>query len=264
MPKRLESRCLDEITSRKAREVMRRTGAVVLPVGTVELHGPHMPMGCDGFITKAFAVKLAEKVDALVAPLESYSFIGATSRFAGGVSVPFSASMESLRNIVRGLIASGFKKIIIVSFHWPNTTAIDAVAREMFEETGIPVLGLRGQSVITDELVREVLGRDAGQAEESILCAGALKILGKLDLVDVASWKDKPYAPYGPASLKRLQKVGTIGYYFTDELSHVPPSAGVDPDKGAEIIDRAAARLKGVVADLDDYIKYLRKKYHRI
>lgn len=259
----LGSRFLDEMTSREAKEVMDRTSAVILPVGTVELHGTHLPMGCDGFIAAAFAVKLAEKIDALVAPLEHYSFIGATSKFPGGVSVPYSASMEFLRHIVRGLAATGFRKIILVSFHYPNAIACDAVAREMFEETGLPVVNLRVHAIVSKELVKSVIGEKDDNFEEAALCAGALKILGKLDLVEPAAWRDAPFVPV-EESARRVLKAGAAGYYFTSENSHVPQRAGVDPGMGVEIIERATDKLKGIVADLDDYMAYLRKTYGRV
>lgn len=260
MAKKLKSRCLDEITSRQAAEVMRRTGTVILPVGTVELHGTHLPMGCDGFISKAFAVRLAEKIDALVAPLESFSFIGATSKFPGGASVPFSASMEFLRHVVRGLVATGFEKIILVSFHGPNAIALDAVAREMFEETGLPVANLRVFSIVNEKLVEAVIGEKDDNYLEATLCAGALRILGRPDLVEPGRWKDAQYVPVEPPSVKRLMKAATVGYHFRSENSHVPPRAGVEADDGVEIIERATDSLKGIAADLDDYAKFLRKR----
>mgnify|MGYP001157877838 CR=1 FL=1 len=264
MAETLKSRFLNEITSRQAAEVIRRTSAVILPVGTVELHGPHLPMGCDGFISKAFAVKLADRIDALIAPMEHYSYIGATSKFPGGVSVPFSASMEFLRHVVSGLLATGFKHILMISFHWPNAVALDAVAREMFERTGVPVVNLRPQSIITAEIARSVTDDESSADDESLLCAGALQILGLLDLVDPASWPDEKYVPVEPESLRRVQKIGNVGYYFTDELSHVPPSAGIDPGKGAAIIERAADKLAGLLDDLGGYADYLRDRYGKI
>jgi len=179
------------------------------------------------------------------------------------VSVPYSASMEFLRSVVRGLAATGFRKILMVSFHYPNAIACDAVAREMFEETGLPVANLRVHSIVDPELVRSVIGDKDDNFEEAALCAGALKILGKLHLIDPKEWRDTQFVPIDE-SAKRVLKVAATGYYFASENSHIPPRAGVEPEMGVRIIEKATDKLKGIVADLDDYIGYLRKTCGRV
>lgn len=253
----LRSRFLHEITSRQAAEVMARTSTVILPVGTVELHGSHMPAGCDTFISAAFAQRLAEKIDALVAPPEHYSFIGATSNFRGGVSVSFEASIRFLKDIVRGFIKSGFRKILLISVHYPNATTLDAVSRDIFAESGVPVMNISPGLMFDPELTAEVLGSADGSLVETTLLAGALKILGKSDLIDPGSWKDEEKVPVGPESLRRLGRVGSVGYYFRSERSHQPSRAGVEADRGVEIIDRAVEAAKSVSDDLDEYMKFL-------
>ena len=261
MPEKLKSRFLDELTARQAQTVMKRTGMVILPVGTLELHGPHMPLGCDGFITQALAFKIAEKADCLVAPLEPFSFIGGTSRFKGGVSVPFSASMEFLKHIVRALIAGGFRKIVLMSAHMPNATALTAVAREMFEETGLPILNLRPFSLIDDEMIADVLGSAEDALMEATLLAGSLKVLGKDYLIEPGKWKHVDTVPLTPESARRLMRVANVGFYYTSEMSHQPPRAGVDPDKGVILLERGADRAKNIGKDMDDYIKWLDKTF---
>ncbi len=259
MPEKLKSRFLNEITSRQAAAVMARNSTVILPVGTVEMHGPHMPMGCDGFIAVAFAKLLAERIDCLIAPQEPYSYIGATSKFPGGVSVSYSTSIDFTKHIVRGLIASGFAKVIIVSFHYPNRTSMNVVVRDLFEETGVPVININPDVAFKEELIREILGDVDDPAVEAALLAGALKILGKLDLIDPHAWTDETFVPVEPESLRRLQRMGAVGYYFRTEMTHQPPRAGIDPDRGAEILTRAVDSVESISRDLDEYIRFLEK-----
>lgn len=254
------SRFLDELPSAEAARVMARTSAVILPVGTVELHGPHLPLACDGLISQAFALKLAEKIDALVAPVEPYSFIGATSKFPGGVSVPFSASIEFLKHIVRGLLASGFEKIFLISFHYPNAVALTAVARDMFEETGVPVVNIRPASVVPDELRAKYVDPADGPLCEATLLAGAMRILGKEHLIDVEAWKDADLEHPEPEALRRVMKFGNVGHHYPSEMCHQPPRANVDPGKGAAMLEEAAESCANIADDLGVYIEYLRKK----
>ncbi|MHC4712390.1 MAG: creatininase family protein [Planctomycetota bacterium] len=253
----LKSRLLNEMTWREADEIVRRTSTVILPVGTVEMHGRHMPMGCDGFISEALAVRLADKIDAAVAPTLHYSFTGANSKVPGGASVPFSSSIEFVKEVVKGLINAGFRKVFLISVHYPNRMAFGVVAREIFELTKVPVVNIHLDILFDPDTLREVLGSDDDALAEATLLAGALRILGREHLIDTASWPDEQLVPPGPESLIRLTRIGSVGFYYPSERAHQPSRAGVEAAKGVEIIERAADKLAPAAGDLDDYIKYL-------
>ncbi len=255
------SRFLDEIPSREAEEVIRRTATVILPVGTVEMHGTHMPLGCDGFISQAVALRLAERIDALVAPLECYSYIGATRGFPGGVSVPYTASIEFLKHVVRGLVAAGFRKVILISVHAPNDAALAIVSREIFEETHVPVAGIPGGRLFDEAVLAPDLDAGDDPLAEATLLAGALEILGKASIITPSEWADAEYVPPGPPSLLRLMRLARVGHYYTDSDTHQPSRAGVVAAKGVAVIERFVESLKSIGAELDDYEKYLRRAF---
>lgn len=85
-----------------------RADAIVLPVGTTEVHGPHLPYGTDKLIAQAGAVLVAEKTDALVAPAFSYTWSGATRSLPGTLSLPVETVIPLVRQLCLSFIEQGF------------------------------------------------------------------------------------------------------------------------------------------------------------
>ncbi|GAG06965.1 unnamed protein product, partial [marine sediment metagenome] len=77
----------DTMTSVEMAAHRRRNGIVLLPVGSFEMHGVHVGMSCDTFVTLAACRVLAEEWDAIVMPPIHYTFAGATAPFPGTVDV---------------------------------------------------------------------------------------------------------------------------------------------------------------------------------
>ncbi|MDO6459355.1 creatininase [Granulosicoccaceae sp. 1_MG-2023] len=112
---------------------------LLLPVGSHEQHGPHLPMGCDAILADAMAVRLAEKLDGLVLPVLSYGY-KSQARSGGGEHIPGTISLDGasltlqVRDILRGIFYHGVRKIVVLNGHaenqWFLTEAIDLALRE--------------------------------------------------------------------------------------------------------------------------------------
>jgi len=104
---------------------LRQSGSrlvALLPVGAVEPHGPHLPLGTDVIISTsacaAAAALLEEKgVRALVAPGVAYGVTDCASAFAGAVSVEGGALTAFLRAVIDGLLRDGFAHVCVVNNH---------------------------------------------------------------------------------------------------------------------------------------------------
>jgi len=106
---------------------------LILPVGAVEQHGPHLPLGTDGFIPYELAKRVAPGRGAIVAPP---IFYGAYSRprTGGGRHFPGSVGLpgHTLEAVVAGLVADwmrqGFRKVAVLNGHFENAwTLLEAV-----------------------------------------------------------------------------------------------------------------------------------------
>jgi creatinine amidohydrolase len=113
---------------------LRRSPTVLIPLGATEQHGPHAPFGTDSILATEVCVRVARRVDALVAPAVPYGISGDHRGFAG---VPY-VSVETLGRVIRDLAVSfttgGFKDVIFVNGHYTNTIALQGALFEADDE----------------------------------------------------------------------------------------------------------------------------------
>jgi creatinine amidohydrolase len=117
------SSLLAERTSSGVRELLSTGRAVALvPVGSVEPHGPHLPLGTDTLLgeetaRRAVEALAAQGVEALVAPSVPYGVTDFAEGFAGAVSIAAPALVAYLDAVTKGLLAAGFAHVCWVSNH---------------------------------------------------------------------------------------------------------------------------------------------------
>ena len=120
-------------------------GAVVLiPVGALEQHGRHLPLGVDYMLAEAVALATAEHVDAVVAPPFVYGYksqlrTGGGPQFPGTVGLDGHSLSSAIGDVLRGLVRGGADNLAIVDGHYENqmflTDACDLAIRE-FRQSG--------------------------------------------------------------------------------------------------------------------------------
>ena len=112
---------LDELTTEEARALGRNSVAIV-PVGSVEPHGPHLPLGTDTTISveasvRAVALLAARGVEALVAPSIPYGVTDYARGFPGALSIPPAVLTGFLQAVVHALLGEGFSHVCLVNNH---------------------------------------------------------------------------------------------------------------------------------------------------
>ncbi|MDQ0252790.1 creatinine amidohydrolase [Evansella vedderi] len=114
-------------------EKIKEKKVAILPVGAVEAHGPHLPLGTDNFLAERLSEKVAERVDAFVLPTLPYGQVWSLKNFPGSINV----SNESLTNILvdigESLFRQGFQIFALVNGHLGNAVALKEAARKLYE-----------------------------------------------------------------------------------------------------------------------------------
>ena len=78
----------EDLTVLEFKESLKETkGVAIIPIGCLEKHGYHMPLGTDMFIAKTIAEKAAEKEEALVVPIAPYGIISEAQHRYGCLSI---------------------------------------------------------------------------------------------------------------------------------------------------------------------------------
>ena len=90
---------------------------MIVPVGALEAHGPHLPLGADQIQAESTADALAVRVGALIAPTLPYGYCAGTRPFPGTVSLSIATLSRVVRELVEELARTGFRRVLILSGH---------------------------------------------------------------------------------------------------------------------------------------------------
>ncbi|MFR5266384.1 creatininase [Clostridium sp.] len=146
-----------EFNERKDKDI------VILPVGSVEQHGPHLPLYTDTIISEGFSKLLADKVNGIVMPPINYGYksqptSGGGPLFPGTIDLNGTTLIALVKDIIEELIRDGVKKIVLVNSHFENQAflleAIDLVSRTMPE--GTKIIMMSWWDLITQKTIDKV------------------------------------------------------------------------------------------------------------
>src|SRR6266542_614602 len=114
-----------------------KSPVVIVPVGSIEQHGPHCPPDVDISIPFHLAVAVAQAIDdfpVLVAPPVSYGFTHYNMGFLGTITLSLETFIAMLCDICRSLKANGFERIVLVNGHGGNVAPQRAASVKLSEE----------------------------------------------------------------------------------------------------------------------------------
>jgi creatinine amidohydrolase/Fe(II)-dependent formamide hydrolase-like protein len=123
---------LGELTWPEASERFRQVDVALLPVGSLEQHGPHLPLDTDAFDAELTARRVAaacSRPRPLVLPLVPYGVSYAHEDFAGTVGVSPDTLARMVHEIGLGVAREGITKLVIVNGHGGNGPALHFAAQ---------------------------------------------------------------------------------------------------------------------------------------
>ena len=144
----------DNLTSRELGALAENNAVVLIPTGSTEQHGPHLPVGTDAILATWFAELtaqgLVEKgVPAVVAPTFAIANSMHHMNFPGSLSLRPRTYMAALEEQCRAIAAHGFKRIAIINGHGGNIAPSKAALVDINIELGFPVYFL--EYIVVDE-----------------------------------------------------------------------------------------------------------------
>ena len=122
---------LARLTWLEAKQAAEDGRLVIVPTGATEAHGPHLPLDTDTHQVEEVSLRLAERVDALVAPAVSYGYSTMFGGYTGTVSLSAETYEQVVFEVGSGLIEGGFRRIMILNGNRPNGTCNDVAARRL-------------------------------------------------------------------------------------------------------------------------------------
>jgi len=136
-----------KMTWEEVRDAVNEDYGVLLPVGSTEQHGPHLPLATDVLIPLSIAKGVADRTRNLIAPPIAYGYqskplSGGGQSFPGTVSLRGATLIAVMREIIIDLIRSGFKKITVMNWHYENAGFTYEGADLAMQDTNDPAVRL--------------------------------------------------------------------------------------------------------------------------
>jgi creatinine amidohydrolase len=132
------------MTSPEVRQACREAhGVAIIPVGAVEVHGPHLPVGTDSFETFEIGLRAARQAGVVMTPMVWFGNSRAFMDFPGSIAVRPEVLKELIKDIALSLLHHGFDRIVILDGHGGNYGVLETLIEEIHLETGAVICHAR-------------------------------------------------------------------------------------------------------------------------
>ena len=125
------TRSIYDLVSPDVAAVVAESRTAVIPFGSVEQHGPHLPCGTDTMAAEVVGRTLAERLGALYVPFGPYGVTPIHAGHPGTINLRRSTFEALLTDICEELIGMGVTRFVFVNWHEGNIASMDGVATEI-------------------------------------------------------------------------------------------------------------------------------------
>ena len=240
------------LTPPEFKKLAKEEKVCILPIGSLERHGEHMPFGTDGLTAHKVSVLAAEKEPCVVFPAYWFGQVHEASCFTGTVNFPTDLLCKMLETLLDQIAHNGFEKILLVSGHGGNAHFLDYFMMSQMERdvnyTLYYAFTLSGPRFNALDIWDAPGGGHADESETSMIMAvapGTVKMEQQIFPEPILPGED----------LKHLWEKGILTplwWYgmYPENVSGTPSAATVE--KGQKALDAA-------VEDIADVIRTVKK-----
>lgn len=230
----------------------RADAVIVQPVGSIEQHGPHLPLDTDSFTSEAIALRAAAAAPfpVLVLPTVWWGVSEYWMGFGGTIALQPGVLADLLADILGAVARNGFRRALLLNGHGGNPGTMHTVAVRLLGR-GVKVVGVNYWALVRD-LLTEKSRADRGSIGHAGEVETSLQLALRPDLVRA------DLAPREGTEVPR----SALGKKWGDILI-APPDPGVESPLGVygaaaaasasfgeEILEMATSRLVELLSDL--------------
>ncbi len=162
-----KERRLQNLTWEEVRELVTETeGTIILPIGSTEQHGRHLPVGSDTYVALTLAEDAGERTEVAVAPPLWFGWSPHHMVLPGTITVRPEVLVELVYDVVKSLKEHGFERFILLNGHRiVNITWLQIVGERAKRELGVKVV-IFDPGYMSKEFGSELGWGELGHAEE--------------------------------------------------------------------------------------------------
>ncbi len=189
---------MSQLTMPEFEAALAKTTTVIIPFGSVEEHGPHLPLSTDTLHAQEVAARAAERYPLLVAPPVHYGLCRSTSEHPGTISISGNTVRALALDVGKDLYRQGCRQLILLTGHAGGThvAALIEAGEQLLRELPeirvavVNVLDLLREALKqAPDLVRTPGDSHAGEVETAIMLAAHPKLVSGTAL---AEWPTFP------------------------------------------------------------------------
>jgi len=253
---------LEEMSWTEVQEMMKTENTVLIPTGSVEVEGPHLPLAVDSIVAMEIARRVADRVeDTVVAPLVNVTYSDWHMGFPGTMTLSMPTHMQVLKEICQSLIHHGFKRFFFVNSHVGNDSAIWTVGNEIAKTSSA-----RAGMVSIWALCTEMGKKIPELKENTFLHAGEIMtsvvMAIRPDLVNM----DQAVVEYLKPEIDSFKQVLSSKLKYKDHIFSAYYMSNEVTESGVMGDPTAASKEKGeiVIKHLVDYIGEVVEEFKKL
>lgn len=236
----LRTRKLEEMNWMEfKRLVPKKTDAVLLPVGTIEAHGV-TGLGTDNQIPSSIAERIAQPVNALIAPTIPYGITRTLLPYPGSLTVPPETFERYVAEVAASLADAGFRRIVFLNGHGGNTEALKNTSTRLYRDKKAYSIAIDWW-MLCDEEIKRVYGHTGGHAGTD---ETALVQVDHPEQVHSREYKKE---------MAFLAQPGLAAVPFPGSIILYKPAEGYpdfDPAKAEQLMTAVCAKVTATVLDV--------------
>src|SRR5262245_2705629 len=250
----LPSRFFSDLTQPEIAAQFKKNPLVILPAGSVEQHGPHLPTGTDTYAANVIAHRVAEIMDGLVLPAPPLGVTPMHMPFAGTVTLTPDTFIRVVIETCASTAQHGAKYLMILNWHEGNIPSLAIAAEALHRQHGMAVITVQACYVAEELYGASCNGLTHGGEIEALAVMAHRPDLVHLDRIDYSSDHQHGHR------MDRLRRTRAYQPVLTDIRSIAPTGWFGSPqhatvDKGrrmiADIADAIARSAGDIFRELD-------------
>jgi creatinine amidohydrolase len=181
------SRYFAELTQPEIAAQLKKNALVILPCGSIEQHGPHLPAGTDTFAANAIAHAVAERMDGLVLPAAPFGVTPMHMPYEGTITLTPDTYMRVVKETCVSTAKHGAKDLLIINWHEGNIPSLAIAAESLHRDHGMSVLTVQACYVAEELYGHSSGGLTHGGEIEALAVLAHRPDLVHLDRIDYSS-----------------------------------------------------------------------------
>jgi creatinine amidohydrolase len=183
----LPSRHFIDLTQPEIAAQLRRKPLVILPAGSVEQHGPHLPTGTDIYASQVIGHAVAERMDGLVLPATPFGVTPMHMPFEGTITLSPGTYQRVVVETCAAAAQHGARELLILNWHEGNIPSLAIASEALHREHGMSVLVVQACYVAADLFGEQCGGLTHGGEIEALAVLACRPELVHLDRIDHSS-----------------------------------------------------------------------------